>query len=92
MSVEADGRDSADVVTYVRNTGAIEAEVLPVIFDPFRGGRKRHNTNGLGMGLFITRQIVLAHGGDIAVTSSDGGTRFCVRLPRVPRTADLITL
>jgi signal transduction histidine kinase len=73
----------------VRNAGAIDPEVLPVIFDPFRGGKKRHNTKGLGLGLFITRQIVLAHGGEIAVTTSDsGGTLFCVKLSRSPRAPD----
>ena len=86
VSVEADGAHSSDVVAYVRNGGAIDPEMMPVIFDPFRGGKKRHNTKGLGLGLYITRQIVLAHGGEIAVTSSDtSGTLVCVRLPRFPR-------
>jgi len=86
VSIEADGSDTSDVVAYVRNGGTIDPEVLPVIFDPFRGGKKRHNTKGLGLGLFITRQIVLAHGGEIAVTSNDThGTLFCVKLPRFPR-------
>jgi signal transduction histidine kinase len=35
--------------------------------------------------LFIARAIVLAHGGDIQVTSSaDAGTRFTARLPKAP--------
>ena len=38
---------------------------------------------GLGMGLYITQQIVEAHGGDILVESSPNeGSIFCVRLPR----------
>jgi signal transduction histidine kinase len=86
VSVEADGQDMSNVVVYVRNAGGVEPEVLPVMFDPFRGGKKRHNTKGLGLGLFITRQIVLGHGGEIAVTSSDEqGTLICVKLPRFPR-------
>jgi signal transduction histidine kinase len=36
----------------------------------------------LGLGLFITNEIVRAHGGGIAVTSSDGATAFAVTLPR----------
>jgi signal transduction histidine kinase len=43
----------------------------------------RSKASGLGLGLYITRQIVLAHGGSIAVTSGPGqGSEFAVRLPR----------
>jgi signal transduction histidine kinase len=39
----------------------------------------------LGIGLYITREIVHAHHGTIHVDSSDGqGTTFTVRLPRTP--------
>ncbi|MBA3391627.1 MAG: HAMP domain-containing histidine kinase [Deltaproteobacteria bacterium] len=88
VTIEADGSDASDVIASVRNAGAIADEVLPVIFDPFRGGARRHNTNGLGLGLFITRQIVLAHGGAISVTSNKAaGTAIDVRLPRSPPVA-----
>jgi signal transduction histidine kinase len=83
VSIEANGTNPAEVLAYVRNLGTIDAEMLPVIFDPFRG-TKRHNAKGLGLGLYITRQIVLAHGGIVtAMSSTDEGTRFCVRLPRI---------
>ncbi len=36
-------------MSYVRNAGCVEDEVLPVMFDPFRGGKKRHNAKGLGL-------------------------------------------
>jgi signal transduction histidine kinase len=58
---------------------------LPFIFDPFRHGRADHTsqTRGLGLGLFIVRQIIRSHGGSIAVTSSQSeGTMFRVVLPR----------
>ena len=73
----------AQIVVTVRNQGAIPPELLPRIFDPFRGGRTSSGSRGLGLGLFITQQIVAAHGGQIAVTSSPAeGTAFKVTLPR----------
>ena len=82
-------RDEGDSVTLsVHNEGpAIPAEVLPAIFDPFRRQARRtsRNSDGLGLGLFICRELVAAHGGEISVQSTDGaGTTFTVRLPRTP--------
>jgi signal transduction histidine kinase len=81
--VRVDGRDPAQVLLQTHNLGTIPAEALPSLFDPFkpaRAGAKR--TRGLGLGLFITRLIVTAHGGAISAASDAGGTRFQVRLPR----------
>ncbi len=45
-----------------------------------------HQIPGTGLGLYITRAIVEAHGGSIAVRSGPGeGTSFCVELPARPR-------
>ncbi|WP_052420467.1 ATP-binding protein [Hyalangium minutum] len=53
------------------------------IFDRFDRGIASRNVGGLGLGLFISRQIVRAHGGMITVESPQGGgARFVVRLPR----------
>jgi signal transduction histidine kinase len=58
---------------------------LPRLFDPMTAGdRQRDKSQGLGLGLFITEQIVQGHGGSIHVESTHaGGTRFSVSLPRV---------
>jgi len=76
-----------EVVIDVANRGApIPPATLPFIFDAFRKGRTVHpsRTQGLGLGLFIVRQIARSHGGSIAVTSSaSDATTFRVRLPRV---------
>jgi PAS domain S-box-containing protein len=62
----------------------IPPEVLAHIFEPGRRGDAR--SGGLGLGLFIAQQIVLAHGGTIAVASREGdGTTFTVTLPRKGR-------
>jgi signal transduction histidine kinase len=73
-----------DVVLSVADDGAgIPAEELGAIFEPFGRGRTATNRPGSGLGLFIVRQIVEAHGGDVHVHSAPGsGTRFDVRLPR----------
>lgn len=84
-----DGSDGRTVRIEIRNKGTIPAELLPTLFDPFRGSqRKRDGTQGLGLGLFITQQIVLAHGGQVRVTSTgQDGTTFTIELPRHPTTS-----
>jgi len=83
VAVEAGDEDASEIRVVVRNEGAIPAELLPRIFDPFRGGRTSTGSRGLGLGLFITQQVVEAHGGRITVTSSpSAGTAFTVTLPR----------
>lgn len=84
LRFRVDGRRPEAVEIEIRNAGSIPAELLPVLFDPFRGAQhKRDGTQGLGLGLFITQQIVRAHGGDITVTSSEeAGTTFHIVLPR----------
>ncbi len=86
--------DGAHVVVEVSNRGdAIPADVLPLIFEPFRRARQREksSTGNLGLGLYIAHEIVLAHGGTLRAASVDGTTRFIVRLPRTgppPRAHD----
>jgi signal transduction histidine kinase len=81
LTAQPDG----DVVTLaVHNGGArIPPEVLPFIFEPLARGRAEGAPQGIGLGLFIARAIVSAHGGHIQVSSSgDAGTTFTVALPR----------
>jgi PAS domain S-box-containing protein len=81
--VEVRLRLEGDVVLEVHNRGAPIPETDQLhIFDPYRRGERRGTASGLGLGLYITRQIVLAHGGEISVSStSTEGTTFLVRLP-----------
>ena len=69
-----------------------EGEAIPKadferIFDPMRRNsqkaiNERGPEAGLGLGLFIAKEIMMAHGGDIRVESSQaGGTDFTVRIP-----------
>lgn len=55
------------------------------IFEQFSRVASDDGTGGLGLGLFITRQLVRAHGGSINVESSQGaGAEFTVTLPLTP--------
>ena len=85
ISIAARASDGFVVLT-VSNEGSIEAELLPYIFDPFRGTRDRHRGRygGLGLGLYIVQQVVLAHGGRIDIRSIDDTTTFVVELPHLP--------
>lgn len=86
--------DGHQIAVEIRNRGLIPGELLPVLFDPFRGrehGPSRANSRGLGLGLYIAQQIAQAHGGTVAVASSEEtDTVFTLRLPRAssdhPRT------
>lgn len=79
--------DEEDAVLDVENQGPpIAPELMAVMFEPFRQGsalRDAAHARGLGLGLYIVRQVVHAHGGTIAVDSTaERGTTFTVRLPR----------
>ena len=69
----------------IKNSGrAIPASVLSTLFTPFhRQAGVRRKSLGLGLGLYIAREIVMAHGGEITVDSSDERTCFSVILPKI---------
>ncbi len=69
----------------VHNQGRpIPTRLLPRLFEPYRRGPEAGEARGsLGLGLYITHQIVLGHGGSIEVRSTqEEGTTFTVHLPR----------
>ena len=73
-----------EISVQVQNTGTIPQELLPTIFDPFRGrDTTSSKSGGLGLGLFISQQIADAHGGSLSVESNEAnGTVFTARLPK----------
>lgn len=79
------------VVLRVHNQGPpIAPEAQRTLFDPLmrpvvQEAERREGSSGLGLGLYIVRQICAAHGGEIHVESSARrGTTFTIRLPRRP--------
>lgn len=81
------------VALHVRDQGrGISAQDQQRIFEPFeRAVGQDDSTSGLGLGLYITRQLVEAHGGTISVQSREAeGSTFSVTLPlTVPATVPL---
>ncbi|HTJ45462.1 MAG TPA: ATP-binding protein [Kofleriaceae bacterium] len=84
IQLELDGRAPDTLTVRVKNGGAIPPELLPVVFEPFRGSRRaERRSRGLGLGLYITREIARAHGGRLDVASTiETGTCFELELPR----------
>jgi len=81
VRLHASGEEPDDVVVSVQNSGQpIPRDQLDTVFDAFKKGGD--GPGGLGLGLFIVREIVHAHEGSVAVTSSAEGTTFSFRLPR----------
>jgi len=77
--------DAGTVAVSVRDTGVgIPPEHLPNVFERFyRADRSRARaTGGAGLGLAIVKQLVMAHGGSVAVESAVGqGSTFTFTLP-----------
>ena len=83
LSVHARQQGGKAVVS-IANTGpTIDPAELPLIFDRFHKTDKSRSTDrdGVGLGLYIVKTIVLAHGEDIYVTSRDGKTEFTFTMP-----------
>jgi two-component system CheB/CheR fusion protein len=84
VRIRVAGEDAAEVEVEDQGPG-VPPDQLDSIFDRFRRTTaSAGSTSGLGLGLFIARQIVLAHGGAIDAASDPGcGLTIRIRLPRV---------
>jgi len=90
VTLSLDGEDH-DIVLKVHNRGpVIASEARAKLFEPWmrpvvREAELREGSSGLGLGLYIVREIAVAHGGRVDVESLETeGTTFTVRLPRRP--------
>jgi signal transduction histidine kinase len=86
VRVEATG-DQARLSVADQGPG-IPADALPRLFERFYRGQHSAGEGGLGLGLYISRMLVEAHGGAIRAASRPGtGSIFTVTLPRLGRAA-----
>ena len=85
IEIDVGGDREAAVVT-VRDHGiGLAADDIARIFDRFERAAPARHYGGLGLGLFIAREILRAHGGEIVAARAPGeGAVFTVRLPRQP--------
>jgi signal transduction histidine kinase len=68
--VSLDGSEAAHVRMIVSNVGTISDQLLPRLFEPFKG--RFHSSSGLGLGLYIADQFVRLHGGLLSARNQDG--------------------
>ena len=76
--------EETKAVLSVKNTGpTIPADQLPLIFDRFHklDKSRSQDPDGVGLGLYIVKTILGAHGENIRVESHDGATTFTLTLP-----------
>jgi PAS domain S-box-containing protein len=78
--------EDGEAVVRVRDTGiGIASEFLPQVFDVFSrvGSHATQSRPGLGLGLAVVRELVMQHGGTVAVSSPGPGrgAEFVIRLP-----------
>jgi signal transduction histidine kinase len=84
VQVGIDGSAQRSIVVEVRNGGVVPESVRPYLFEPFRAGvMQRHPSEGLGLGLYIVKHFVDAHGGKVELHSSqEEGTAIRIAMPR----------
>lgn len=76
--------DKNNVIMQIIDHGkGIPQSKLKTIFDRFERASSNESIGGLGLGLFIVREIVEGHQGKIEVDSDDNGSKFKLTLPKV---------
>ena len=85
VTIGAFVRHNDEVVLSVTDTGVgMTAEEIAVVFEKYRTAKRDRRREGSGLGLFIVKSLVEAHGGQVEVDSTPGvGTCMSVVLPTV---------
>ncbi|MEL7098465.1 MAG: PAS domain-containing sensor histidine kinase [Pseudomonadota bacterium] len=85
IQLHTEESDTSISVSVTNRGGTIPDDLRKILFEPFEREEPGSSRNGLGLGLFIAKQIAEGHGGDIDVYSGGGETTFTFRLPRGSR-------
>jgi PAS domain S-box-containing protein len=80
------GEHDGMVVVSVRDYGkGVDPSDIPLLFDRFQRGREKVTTAGMGLGLYLSRMLVEAHGGQLWLELPEGGgSRFSFSVPKAP--------
>jgi signal transduction histidine kinase len=81
VEVVVETTDAGPRITVQDRGPGVPAAERDLIFDPFARGHGSGTREGTGLGLFIARRIVEAHGGTIGLLPSRRGARFHIDLP-----------
>jgi PAS domain S-box-containing protein len=88
VTVRAERRDNQACVAVIDQGIGIPAEALPQLFHRFYRAENvdQQHISGIGIGLFVVKEIVTLHGGTVEVTSAEGtGSTFTVSFPLTSR-------
>jgi two-component system, sensor histidine kinase len=81
IKISVDRDDDSALLMFHNGGVAIPSHLIDKLFDPYT---RSSQSPGSGLGLYIVHQIARAHGGSVAVSSTDHGTTFTVKLPIAP--------
>ncbi|WP_158810303.1 GAF domain-containing sensor histidine kinase [Beijerinckia sp. L45] len=81
IKVEASTDDGVLRLAVINGGVPIPPDTIEHLFAPFFRAPRRATNQGLGLGLYIASEIAKAHGGTLAVTSTEAETRFSFRMP-----------
>lgn len=81
ITVDAVSADGQFRLSVSNGGGPIPDDMMANLFKPFHRGHVRPNLQGLGLGLYIARQIAEAHSGTLSVDSDGSRTSFTFAMP-----------
>jgi two-component system, NarL family, sensor kinase len=85
VEISLESLSSYQIVKVIDRGAGITREELPYLFDRFYQGHGDRSSKGSGLGLYLSRQIIEAHGGTIwAENQISGGAIFAFKLPVYP--------
>jgi phosphoserine phosphatase RsbU/P len=82
ITVRSEAGESVFRVSVHNHGKPIAPELLPRLFEPMVRGAAPGASQGVGLGLFIVREIAHGHGGEVDVRSREEGTVFAIAIPR----------